>query len=95
MVRFPDIRDTSLTSNKKYTPLPIKKVECGAKFTLAIDYHGNMFTWGKGGDGCLGNGSLEDSWMPVHINYFSGADDVKIVDIAAGAQHAMGLSDAG
>ena len=33
---------------------------CGANFSMALDEHGFVFTWGEGSTGALGNGKLMD-----------------------------------
>lgn len=61
--------------------------------SLALTTHGQVYSWGKNNSGQLGQGSnSEDILKPRHIESLG---DVNIVDIEAGSNYAMALSDQG
>jgi len=95
--REPQELDRYYVGTKSFPLEPIKKVCCGAKFTLAIDFKGRVFAWGKGGDGCLGNNDLKDKAMPQLIDpsHFGTNSENFIVDIACGAQHCLAINSEG
>ncbi|KAH7649421.1 hypothetical protein FG379_001047 [Cryptosporidium bovis] len=64
--------------------ISISKISCGSNFSLALDTKGNLYSWGQGKDGCLGTGSLEDSFVPKRIE--SGFKN-KIKSITSGMFH--------
>lgn len=73
----------------------VQKVCCGHKFTLALDVLGQVFVWGYGGDGCMGDGNLEDKQAPFHLkpeNFGHIPMHGGIIDIAAGAEHCLVLN---
>jgi alpha-tubulin suppressor-like RCC1 family protein len=75
--------------------VPVQKVSCGHKFTLALDMAGQIWAWGKGGDGCLGTGQLEDKWYPELINFthFGNTnEEIAIIDISAGSEHCLAIN---
>lgn len=77
-------------------PHPVKKVACGQKFTIALDRHGTIWTWGKGSNGCLGTGNLNDAYKPEMIKseLFGLAKAERfIIDIAAGGEHCLALNE--
>ncbi|KAF7456675.1 regulator of chromosome condensation family protein [Cryptosporidium felis] len=45
----------------------IKRISCGGNFSLALDGEGNLYSWGQGSDGCLGIGTLQDSFVPQKV----------------------------
>lgn len=70
----------------------VLKVCCGHKFTIALDVLGHVFVWGYGGDGCMGDGTLEDKHAPFHLkpsNFGNLQTQGMIIDIAAGAEHCL------
>lgn len=44
-----------------------KGVACGAAFTVAVDSKGDVYTWGFGGRGALGHGTLDDEEVPRRV----------------------------
>jgi len=76
-------------------PTAIQKVSCGHKFTIALDTSGGLWTWGYGGHGCLGDGSLEDRWTPKKINFSILGNKLEqqiIIDISAGSEHCLAIN---
>ena len=57
----------------------IEKIEAGANYTVALRENGEIWTWGYGAKGALGNGNTTNQTLPVTTNTSN------IVDITAGA----------
>ena len=71
-------------------------VVCGANFTLAIDIHGGLVTWGWPSDGVLARGTQFASTAPTpnHAEKLDGQPGApKVLAIAAGARHAVAVAD--
>ena len=60
--------------------------------TLAIASDGNIWAWGDGAEGQLGQGTTVSHDTPVAISFPSG---VSIVDVRAGGMHSLALSSTG
>ena len=83
---------TSLGTN----PVPVKvfmpagvvvtSVAAGRNHGLAIGSDGNMYAWGQGGQGQLGNNSIKNSSVPVQIllNYSSQSSGVRLLSVLPG-----------
>lgn len=63
-------------------------IAAGDGFSMALSADGEVFTWGSGNQGRLGNGSTADSYLPVRVVGLTGK---RIVKIAAGNQHGLAL----
>eukprot|EP00873_Tetraselmis_striata_P039718 jgi/Tetstr1/459982/TSEL_005306.t1 len=72
--------------------LKVTMVACGDTHTLAVTQQGAIYSFGRNQNGQLGNGTTQDSLVPVHIQELSGT---KIVQAACGAEHSVALSDNG
>jgi hypothetical protein len=50
-------------------PQKISQVACGWRHTLALSEKKNVFSWGRGTSGQLGNGEIVDRWCsyPAHL----------------------------
>ncbi|KAH8739127.1 hypothetical protein FG386_000994 [Cryptosporidium ryanae] len=70
--------------SKVVNKVSISKISCGSNFSLALDTKGNLYSWGQGKDGCLGTGSLEDSFVPKRIEL---GFEHKIRSITSGMFH--------
>ncbi|CAH1429339.1 unnamed protein product [Lactuca virosa] len=70
-------------------------IAAGEAHTLALTADGDVYSWGRGTFGRLGNGSEVDQFFPVKIefNLTDKRDKVKIVGISAGAYHSLALAD--
>lgn len=68
------------TTNSRYTPARVRKsglpndyltgivsVSIGGGTMAAVDADGNVWTWGAGSNGALGNGATQDSSYPVQV----------------------------
>ncbi|MFS7962619.1 putative regulator of chromosome condensation 1/beta-lactamase-inhibitor protein II [Helianthus anomalus] len=65
-------------------------IASGEAHTVALTGDGNVYSWGRGTFGRLGNGSEVDEHTPVKVHFPS---TLKIVGISAGAYHTLALAD--
>jgi len=82
------VSDVSAERLVDYLPISGKTFDTGLHHALAIDENGVLWAWGRNDRGQLGNGTLEDSPVPVRI-----MDDVVVV--AAGMLHSMAITSDG
>ncbi|XP_073969135.1 RCC1 domain-containing protein 1-like [Rhodnius prolixus] len=70
----------------KLSPSEIKvlDIDCGKEHGILLSDTGNIYTWGGGSRGQLGNGILESTEEPCEVNLLSG---MNVVRIAAGGWH--------
>jgi hypothetical protein len=84
-------KDVVLSRNpiiiKELVNKDIIKIECGQYHSLAISSNGSLFTWGWGLFGQLGNGRIEDVYIPQLVEYFK---EIVIVQACAGYAHTIG-----
>ena len=66
----------------------IVDVVCGLDYTLAVDEEGRMYSFGNGGTGVLGQGSIKNLNQPAVMEAFEGN---KVVQVSAGWKHAACL----
>jgi alpha-tubulin suppressor-like RCC1 family protein len=91
------------TTNSRYTPARVKKsalpddylsdivsIAAGGGTMAAIDADSNIWTWGAGANGALGNGSLEDKSYPVQVMALTASN--QIVPLLGVTQVACGSS---
>lgn len=64
----------------------VGSISCGQKHVIAKSTLGKIFTWGCGGEGQLGQGSVSNELVPRLVG-FKG--NLKPVQIAAGYQHSI------
>lgn len=71
----------------------VQQLACGAKHTLVLSRKGRVYSWGYNQYGQTGHGphGLSD-WEPKVIK---GIDKVKVVEVCAGENHSMALTDTG
>lgn len=78
----------------KITPLSmlpkIKKIACGSWHSLAIDESDQVWTWGRGDAGMLGNGKLGNSETPVLVPELEG-----VCNIGGGCFQSMAVNKDG
>ena len=67
-----------------------KRIAAGAQHTCAIKNSGDVFCWGSGGGGALGNGSFASSSTPVKVS-MTGA----VSAITAGDYHTCAIKNSG
>ena len=70
-----------------------RKAAGGSSFSLAIANNGQLYGWGNGGFGQLGNGSYGYHYRPALVPFPVGVTNW--VDVAAGSEHSLALSDKG
>ncbi|KAK8472662.1 hypothetical protein PHAVU_002G274700 [Phaseolus vulgaris] len=49
----------------------VHQVSCGWRHTIAVTESGNVYSWGRGANGQLGNGEIKDRNVPTIIEAFS------------------------
>eukprot|EP01120_Amphizonella_sp_Union-15-10_P009475 TRINITY_DN3591_c0_g1_i1.p1 TRINITY_DN3591_c0_g1~~TRINITY_DN3591_c0_g1_i1.p1 ORF type:complete len:554 (-),score=106.73 TRINITY_DN3591_c0_g1_i1:56-1717(-) len=72
----------------------IIQADCGQQHTLALADNGHVYSWGLGVFGQLGHGFLHDCAKPQRITEFDNIIN-KIVQVACGSHHSIGLTDIG
>lgn len=65
-------------------------IESGEEYTVALASNGTVWAWGNNVYGSLGDGSFEDSNIPVQVRGLSG-----IVSIGSGLGHVVALKNDG
>ena len=75
----------------------IVQVSAGAQHSCALSIEGQVFCWGKGSDGRLGNRQTADKTLPVSV--FAGSTGSallrNIIQISAGDWHICALTEGG
>lgn len=69
-------------------PFEGTKVAAGNGFTCAIDLEGVAYCWGRNDEGQLGNGTTDDTALPVEVSL-----SVTLSEISAGEAHACGIGE--
>eukprot|EP01083_Nonionella_stella_P255381 876633_1 len=67
----------------------IVKISSGNYHGVVLDKNGNVFVFGKGCDGQIGNGKTEDAFAPIKLDTLH---NILIVDIFCGCNHTACLS---
>jgi len=76
-------------------------IAAGHHYSIALDSEGNIFAWGRNGNGQLGNGmggdwsNDWDSNVPVAVNMFGVLAGRDIVQVSAGGAHTLVLDSEG
>jgi hypothetical protein len=75
----------------------IVAIGANAEYSTAVDSAGVVHTWGRGGDGRLGNNSTLDTpvRIPTKISSFGTINGKRIVDIATGHSHTLAIDSTG
>lgn len=71
------------------------QVAAGDAFTLALGDDGRVAAWGQGASGQLGNNATAVSTRAVAVHDSGVMAGARIVEVTAGAQHALALADDG
>ncbi|XP_054796833.1 RCC1 domain-containing protein RUG3, mitochondrial isoform X2 [Prosopis cineraria] len=91
----------SIPSKVKELPFPIAAVSCGGFFTMALTEDGQVWnwgddgkvlSWGHGGQGQLGNGSLQNQRIPTVIEALAHEH---VVYISCGGSSSAAVTDEG
>ncbi|CCI39952.1 unnamed protein product [Albugo candida] len=72
--------------------VPIKSVECGELHTVALTKDGEIWAWGNGEYGRLGNGASDNFEVPEPIEYFA---DQNVASISAGRDFTFAITEHG
>ncbi len=70
----------------------IAQVRAGSSFALALTSTGQVWAWGDGLAGDLGDGKTSNAFIPVHVAMPNG---VKIASISTGCLHSLALTAGG
>jgi alpha-tubulin suppressor-like RCC1 family protein len=70
----------------------ISAVQCGASHSMALTSAGRVYSWGKNTQGQCGHGSVDDQVKPAVIRRL---EDCVVVQLAAGWEHSLALTDEG
>nr|CAB3265496.1 RCC1 domain-containing protein 1 [Phallusia mammillata] len=70
--------------------LPVKKLSCGKDHQAIVTESGQVFTWGIGSRGQLGNGGLMTLESPTLVEALDG---VRVIDICCGGWHTLALAE--
>ena len=73
----------------------VVSVSIGSEFSSALCDDGRVYTWGLGSNGRLGHGDLKSVSQPRLIQTLMFDNDARVVQVAAGAAHALALTRAG
>ena len=73
----------------------IRRVKANYEHTCVLISSGDVYCWGAGDKGQLGNGSTSDSTSPVKVNMPSITADNTISDIASGSNYSCALTTRG
>src|SRR5262249_34056543 len=80
-----NLAPTRVTSNVKF-----QSIAAGDAFTCALSTTGQIFCWGAGASGQLGDGQGLARGTPAPV-----VSDLKFRSLTAGAQHACAITDRG
>ena len=75
-------------------PSALETVRCGASHCAALSPDGVLLTWGLASSGELGHGG----WTPIEVDVpraVQSMSSVKVVSVAAGANHTVAVSETG
>lgn len=70
------------------------EVSCGFGHSAAVMENGEVYTWGDGRQGVLGNGSLETRFSPSRV-VFDRSQQMQISAVSCGKNHSIFLNDKG
>lgn len=75
--------------------LSFQKVYTSSLYSCALSHKGEAFCWGAGDEGQLGNGTTDDSPVPVKVDMSAFNDDTAFKKLALGYEHACGITGKG
>lgn len=84
-----------INTDGKLVGQKISKLSIGRDFVCVLTQSSNIYCWGSGSGGELGNGKKLNSKKLVQVENSGVLKDVKIVSITSGESHSCVLSDAG
>jgi len=73
--------------------LHLQAIAASASHSMAIDTNGNLWTWGAGSFGQLGNGTTTDSSVPINLSTLAGSpvQNLRFQTIAGGFNHSLAI----
>jgi hypothetical protein len=80
------------TSVDGFGGVRVRTVRTAVYASFAVGEHGQLFSWGRGGRGCLGHGDKEDQPSPKRVEALRG---VCVSSVTPGIWHALALADDG
>ena len=72
--------------------IKVRSVAAGENYSCAVTVAGELFTWGKGRAGKLGQCYTADQRVPRRVEALQG---VWVVAVSAGAQHTIAVTHGG
>lgn len=82
-------------------PAPVREVDTGLQHCVALLENGEVWVWGKGNRGQLGNGDVESSNTPTRVRLLKDSvdkkrnEEYKAVQVSAGFNHTVVLTEDG
>ncbi|GLD96868.1 hypothetical protein PINS_up005551 [Pythium insidiosum] len=74
----------------------IVQIDAGECHSCAVSEGGEVFSWGFGSSGALGNGTRENALIPTRIaGPWSDRDGERVTHVACGSYHTLALSSTG
>ncbi len=77
------------------SPVKFVQITGGNHHALAMDTHGNVWAWGKNGDGQLGDGTTTSGALPQKIAVMDNGTPIHLTSVAAGYEESYGLDAEG
>lgn len=71
----------------------VKQVACGRFHTACVTEDGGLYTWGRGANGQLGHGDMNDQPLPKKVE--GSLKNVQIVKVGCGENHTAAISSSG
>jgi len=72
-------------------------VSCAATTTALLTDYGDLYTFGRGGDGRLGVGDARNRWEPTRVKFpaNSAEGEIKCMSVSTGANHSAVVTEDG
>ena len=68
------------------------QIECGEEYTVGLTKNGEVYSWGRNGNGQLGHGDEKARSVPTKVE---GLDGIVIIKILCGYDHTVAITDKG
>jgi alpha-tubulin suppressor-like RCC1 family protein len=70
----------------------VVQVACGAEHSMCVTSEGEVYCWGWGRYGNIGDGESQDRHVPTKAK---GLEGVKVAQVACGWRHSIAVDEAG